>query len=402
MLILYKMKVLFWLRKSKLNARGKAPINCRITISGIRCKDFSTGLYVEPSNWDCKKQRSNDAALNARLRQIHSKLDHIFIDLDNSGQLPHPENLKEIFLDKKSLHLTMYQVCEKYLEHIEYEVGIGRLATRTLQRYRNFLQIIGRFLRHLHLSHLQAEQFTIERARQFQQFCSTTLNHGQNHCTRTVNNARIVLQWAVLNGLIKTNPLFQWKGRSIESKEIVYLSQEQLTKLLNFVPATGSLLKVKDLFLFQCFTGLDFGDLQSFVPGKHIRRDPDGRYWIIKHRQKNGSKAALPLFDEALNILARYYEPNLLGLDCRLPRISNQKYNARLKELAQACELPVYLTSHVGRKTFGMIALNAGYSIEAVSAMLGHRFVATTQKHYAKVLEKRIELEYRGSRLMVS
>lgn len=391
------MKILFWLRKSKTNTRGLAPIYCRITISGIRCKDFHTGLFVEPGKWNSKRQQSKDEIVNARLRQIHNRLDLIFIELENAGQVPDPELVKSIFQQKITLKPTFAQICEKHTAHIEHEVSIGRLQPRTLLRYRNFDTVIKSFLKLQGCVNLQADQFDIARARKFLAYCQDILGHGNDHSHRMVNNVRIVLQWTLQNGIIQNNPMFQWKGISDPPKEIVYLepAQVQLIRETNFT--RESLQKVADLFLFQCFTGLDYGDTQTFIPGEHIRQDPDGRHWIIKHRQKNGSKAALPLFTEALEILDRYQGEDLLGPVCYLPKYCNQKYNFRLKELASSIGLDVHLTSHVGRKTFGMIALNAGYSIEAVSAMLGHRFVATTQRHYAKVLEERVRMEWRGS-----
>lgn len=73
-----------------------------------------------------------------------------------------------------------------------------------------------------------------------------------------------------------------------------------------------------------------------------------------------------------------------------MPAISNQKYNSYLKEVGEILGFKTKITTHIGRKTFGTIALNDGYSIESVSKMLGHSNIKTTQAHYAVVLKKRI------------
>jgi integrase len=165
----------------------------------------------------------------------------------------------------------------------------------------------------------------------------------------------------------------------------VALNQAQLKHLQKLAAGSDRIRRIADLFLFQCFTGLDYGCTQTFDPAQHLRQDPDGRIWLVKHRCKNGEKAFAPWLPEAEAILKRH--------GGQLPRISNQKYNRYLKELAQVSGLELHLTSHVGRKTFGMVMLNKGISIEAVSRMLGHRYITTTQRHYAQVLEERVRME---------
>lgn len=88
--------------------------------------------------------------------------------------------------------------------------------------------------------------------------------------------------------------------------------------------------------------------------------------------------------------MANYIRVDLAGTSLKLPEISNQKYNSYLKEVGEIIGIKAKLTTHIGRKTFGTIALNSDYSIESVSKMLGHTNIKTTQGHYAVVLKKRI------------
>jgi integrase len=69
--------------------------------------------------------------------------------------------------------------------------------------------------------------------------------------------------------------------------------------------------------------------------------------------------------------------------------MSNQKYNAYLKEVADICGIPKTLTSHVGRKTFSIgLALRSSVSIELLSALLGHSSILVTTDYYAKVTDE--------------
>lgn len=393
MLWLSKMKVLFWLRKNKTNARGEAPIYCRITVDGIRAQDFSTGLMVRIAEWNSKKQSCRNEIINARLRSIRDKLDFIFLDLDRNGVIPTSYEVKNIYLGKSAQVYTMAGLTDLYIEHIIRLVDRGGRSLRTLARYRNFKRILLQFLKGER--ELKAEAFSIAKARDLLYYCENKLNQSLVTAHRTVKNAKIILQWGLQQGMISNNPLFQWRGEVAPAKEIIYLEQEELKRIeILALPGRPGLERVRDLFLFQCYTGLDYGCTQTFIPAEHIRKDPAGRLWIYKKRAKNGSQAVVPLYPEALELLHKYQGTDLLGEVCHLPRISNQKFNQALKEIASAAGIDKALSTHVGRKTFGTLCLNKGFSIEAVSKMLGHRFIKTTETHYAQVLAGRVEVEF--------
>lgn len=109
---------------------------------------------------------------------------------------------------------------------------------------------------------------------------------------------------------------------------------------------------------------------------------------------ENRIESVLPFMPEAKEICMKYCITTLQGKKLVIPVITNQKYNAYLKEIGEIQGFKITLSTHVGRKTFGTIALNKGYSIETVSKMLGHNNIKTTQQHYTVVLKKRIVGEY--------
>jgi site-specific recombinase XerD len=80
----------------------------------------------------------------------------------------------------------------------------------------------------------------------------------------------------------------------------------------------------------------------------------------------------------------------LSAKDAVLPVISNQKMNAYLKEIAAIVGIEKNLTFHVARHTFATtVTLQNGISIEAVSRMMGHTNIQSTQ-HYARIVDKKI------------
>ena len=67
---------------------------------------------------------------------------------------------------------------------------------------------------------------------------------------------------------------------------------------------------------------------------------------------------------------------------------ANQILNKRLKRIAKKANININLTMHTARHTFATSLLNQGVQIEIVSALLGHKKIATTQI-YAQILPQK-------------
>ena len=160
-----------------------------------------------------------------------------------------------------------------------------------------------------------------------------------------------------------------------------YLTEIETKKVKSCKINSEPIEKVRDLFLFQCYTGLAYADLFKFDFSKDIVKR-NGKYVVADRRMKTNEDYYIVLLTPAVNILKKY--------KYKLPVISNQKYNVMLKVLAQYAGIEKNLTTHVARHTFAVFALNNGVPIEVVSKMLGHSNIRTTQT-YAKVLNKEVE-----------
>jgi site-specific recombinase XerD len=175
-------------------------------------------------------------------------------------------------------------------------------------------------------------------------------------------------------------------------KEVIpeFLSEHELNRIALKKFSSERLSQVRDVFLFCCYTGLAFVDVEKLKPSE-IGIGIDGTKWIFTHRQKTDTLSRIPLLPVAIDILERYENHH----DCInsgkvLPVLSNQKYNDYLKEIAGICSINKKFTTHTARHTFATtVTLSNGVPMESVSKMLGHKNIKTTQ-HYAKVLDKKI------------
>jgi integrase len=115
----------------------------------------------------------------------------------------------------------------------------------------------------------------------------------------------------------------------------------------------------------------------------------DGNLWIKMKREKTSKELSIPLLPKALEILEQYSNDGLV-----FPRISNQKYNSYLKEIADLVGIEKRLTTHMARRTFAStVLLYNDVPMEIVSELLGHSNMKITQDSYGKVVQKKISLE---------
>ncbi len=204
---------------------------------------------------------------------------------------------------------------------------------------------------------------------------------SNDHARRVISQLKQVINYAYLYEYTDKNTIQGFKVERSSQKDLIYLEEHELDRLMHYPIASPKLRQAADLFKFQCWTGLSYADLVRFNI-ENLDRDKDGD-WISYTRNKNGkSEAILPLLHEAEEILKQY--------NYQLPFFLYNKYRIYLKEVADIVGIQKNITTHVGRKTFGMIMLNSGVALEVVSKMLGHKSVKTTQDVYAKVLRKRV------------
>jgi integrase len=150
------------------------------------------------------------------------------------------------------------------------------------------------------------------------------------------------------------------------------------------------LILVRDIFIFSCFTGLAYIDVEKLTPA-HISMGIDGSKWIFTKREKTEGPSHIPLLPIAEEMIEKYKDnPKCLNKNQVMPILSNQRMNSYLKEIADVCEINKDLTFHVARHTFATtVTLSNGVPLESVSKMLGHKTWKSTQI-YARVLDKKV------------
>ncbi len=196
---------------------------------------------------------------------------------------------------------------------------------------------------------------------------------------------RTYIHDAILHEKIDKDPSQGIKVKRGTSEQVRWLTEDEIEKIENAEMPNGSLARVRDLFIFSCYSGLAFSDLMDFNTDK-IEED-NGDKFLFGHRKKTGEEYVVLILPKAEKILKKY--------NYNLPRYSNQQYNYRLKDVAKAAGVDKPISSHWGRHSAGMMLLNHGVSIEVVAKILGHSTIQETQRVYASVLKKTVVREMR-------
>ena len=196
-------------------------------------------------------------------------------------------------------------------------------------------------------------------------------------------NLAIKLEWLV------KNPFSQFQLK-FDKYDRQYLSERELQLIENTNFTSERLERVKDMFIFSCYTGLSYIDVKQLTQHQ-IVRGIDNNYWIYTKREKTNEMVKVPILPKALVIIDKYKTiAQEIDSELLLPLYSNQKTNSYLKEIAKQCGIPKNITFHVARHTFATtVFLSNGVPIETVSKLLGHIKLTTTQI-YARVLEHKI------------
>jgi integrase/recombinase XerD len=130
--------------------------------------------------------------------------------------------------------------------------------------------------------------------------------------------------------------------------------------------------------------GMNFTDM-AFLKQTDIK---DGR--IIYRRKKTSKLYDVKISDNLASILSHYSQdaseyafpivrrdtPLLQAKDIQWAR---KRYNTKLKELARLCRIDRTLTSYVSRHSFATQAMLKQIPINAISTMLGHSSLKTTE-----------------------
>ncbi|MDL2212708.1 site-specific integrase [Parabacteroides sp. OttesenSCG-928-J18] len=382
-------RILFYIKRGNPKKNGNVVIMGRITIDGERAQ-FSTKLEIHPDKWDNKMGRAKGNStsivnLNRLLDNIRAKASmHYTRMMDDKGYVL-PDKIKNALLGFQEKGKTIMFYFDKF--NAQYKLKVGTMVTRTTYlRYELAKSRLTDFLKtNKGTDDIPFMEINTVFLQDFYLFLRNIHKSGNNNAMKTLQHVRCVFNYIKNSGESFIDPFANFK-MSFETKERNYLTKEELTVLYNKKFGSERLNKVRDTFLFSCYTGLSFSDICDLTKD-NIREGIDGNLWIMSKRHKTGVPYKVRLLDIPIAIMAKY-EGKDTG-DKILPVISNQKMNSYLHEIAEICCINKKITFHVARHSFATLCLTEGMPIESISKLLGHTKVKTTQI-YARIIDRKL------------
>lgn len=339
-----------------------------------------------------RRTDTNYAQINARLREIQARFDHEVASLDVIDGVS-VERLKRDFSRKgngtpeKSTpdEMTFWAGYGAFIKAKAIDRG-----ERTIAKYKTLRTILKEF--EGNHGRITFEKLTQDFYDTLKKFLIRKRGLTNNSIGKYISTLKTFLSWAEERGAPLSKDYRKFKVDE-EDVDVIALTWDELERIKSVDLSTHPRLeRVRDLFLFACYTSARFGDVQN-LNMDDIQRGT----WHLR-TGKTKAPTLIPIVSQAEAILDKYRN------DGRLPRISSQRMNEYLKELGHMAEInePVcivrylgakrneirgpkwnFLTSHIARRTFVTLALEAGVRPEVIMSITGHRSFKTMKKYIA-------------------
>lgn len=397
----HSFSLLPFVREVKSSNGKLLAIYVRITVDGER-KEISTKCVTDANKWNPAKGRVNgnteDARiLNETIKSFEHRAREIYNRFIESGKLVTADSIKNevLGLDHKSHSLV--ELFDQHVSNLDAQKGID-FAPGTVTNWKITQGHLKEFLEKKYKrKDILLKELDLQFAIDFDFYAKTVWKCGHNAALKHIQRIRKVVSSAFATGLLERDPFIGFRSKQQKSNR-TFLTMQELAALEEKTFQIKRLERVKDMFVFSCYTGLAYVDMQRLT-NDNLVIGIDGYKWIYTFRKKTKIKSNVPLLPQPLAILEKYKnDPEVVASAKLLPMITNIKTNAYLKEVADICGIRKNLTFHMARHTFATtVALSNGVPIETVSKILGHTKVTTTQI-YAKVLENKVSADMEALR----
>lgn len=385
--------LLFYLKKPKNYVSGPVPIYMRITVNGERA-ETTANRECDPNLWNSYSGRlkgttENIRSFNAYLDGLQHQVYDAHKELTEAAIPITAEKLKNRFLGNDEKAIMLLTIFKEHNNNMAALIGNG-YSSGTLTCFRTTIKHTENYIHWKYKApDIGIRKIDHEFITSLEFYLRSEKKCSNNSALKYVKNFKKIIRFCLASGWLTQDPFRNYKSK-VKIVDRVFLNQDEIDVIAKKVFKTVRLNQVRDIFLFSCFTGLAYADVQK-LKGTEVVRGLDGEMWIYTKRQKTDTPTRVPLLPSALEILNKYASHPACEINGKaLPVSSNQKMNAYLKEIASVCGIDKELTYHTARHTFATtVTLSNGVPIESVSKMLGHTNIKTTQ-HYAKILDMKV------------
>lgn len=353
-------------------------------------------IYLLPASWSATAQKAlgktaADKEANRSIERMNDAIEETVTKIKQKGYALNTANFKLMYQAQENEYSTISALFE-YHNVLEAK----KLAKTTAMQYMITLNHLLAYVRiKFHVSDYDINAIDKAFVNEFYAYLQGFKREDDvrpchaNGAIKHIQRFNKVMNLALENEWISRNPVAALHPKK-DKVEKGFLTDQEVKAIESVTLNRQNLITLRDMFVFSIYTGVAYVDMCNLT-SENFNIGMDGALWLNYHRQKTGSRIALPLLEPAERIFTKYQDrKNVRQGKGLFPMISNSETNIYLKVLAKQAGVKKVVTYHMARHTFATtITLMRGIPIETVSKMLGHTDLATTQI-YAKVVDTKV------------
>ena len=384
----YSVKAYLKLDK-KDKESGRCPIGILVTLNSRTTKFTLSNHFAWESIWDKRNGLINISLVQKDKEHLKDKV--YFEEINDAIKLKQSQ-FKLFMLEQERMQIDMS--VEKIRTFFrggsslsffkfwdeQFELMKPKFKSSTILSYQDTKKILMKFR-----SRLDFGDIDLQLIKKFDNYLIEERKNSAGGRFNRHKNLKCILKQAILNKQIKENPYDHFKIEPAKGKRnFLSLEEVKTLSLLQLPKEHQDLKEVFNMFIFSCYTGLRYSDLQN-LRWKNVSIAESK---IEVKMVKTSADLNLPLVPQAVDIiksLSRFNHPESFVFK----RITNQALNRSLKVVMKEAKIEKDITFHCARHTFATILIEIGESIYNVKGLLGHQDVQNTQI-YAKLLQKEL------------
>lgn len=383
-----------YVRPEMKDNKGHLPIYLIFQDRGKKFKHF-TGYKIPSLYWDHKKQEIYEeypeaSMINEEIKGQQERLFHIWRELKDKGQEAELDDIRNSFRMMNGTKIRSSDFFNFFEEFLE----MSRVSKQgsTVAIYQALLKDLKRFETQTGFE-LSFQRIDAEFYEKFTEFLVEKLNNTNNTVSKKIKSLKAFLNYASGKKLIDPSTYRSFKTTTISPFKVI-LSEAELSKIFNLnLSLRPELAEIRDLFLFGCFTGMKYSEIQKLTPNDV----QGGKIKVYNYFTKQ--ILSIPLNNYAQMILRRYEDRR--RTNC-FPQIANVYANKFVKEIAAIAKIdsetffeihkgkevirqskPKYhlVTTDTARFTFAALSLKSGMRPEVLILILGQKNINSLMQY---------------------
>jgi integrase len=284
------------------------------------------------------------------------------------------ELIKRIILEREREFIQNNHCLEQKVKSNENFIDYFRsyIASRAISDVRMYTSVLNRLISYTGSSKLYCFEINESFLEKFKAHLDASLNGTTPYSY--MKKLRKVLKEATKDKLFRAIPGEHFVNTKKKSKDKDVLSLQEIN-ILKETDCPNS--QVKAAFLFACFTGLRFCDINS-LRWNNIKSD---RIEVVQN--KTGERVEIPLNDKTSELIGNRKQPEIQVFN--LPTHTGCLKSLRI--WVENAGINKHITFHCSRHTFGTNLIGNGIDIVTTSRLMGHTSLRYTNG-YIRINEK--------------